>query len=69
MNEDNLNNKNRHDVFKLFHAIMQINFSMQDYAMLFLHLESIRERFVFHGLSYLLKYKQGIFPLLYCTKY
>ena len=39
---------------------MLITFLLQDNA-IFLHLESLRELFVLHGLSYVLKYKNVIF--------
>ena len=48
---------------KLFQVIMQIIFLLQDnaIALLFLNLKSLRELFVFYGLSYDLKYKLEVF--------
>ena len=42
------------------------NFLLQDnVTLLFLHLASLRESFVFQRLSYLFDYKPGIFPFLF----
>ena len=49
-NEDNLNNKNHHDVLMLFLLTMLIAFLLQDNAiLLFLCLESLKEFIVFHN--------------------
>ena len=48
---------------KLFHVLMQENVLLQDNAiLLFTYLVSLRELFVFHGLSYILKSKPDLFP-------
>ena len=42
------------------------NFLLQDnVTLLFLHLASLRESFVFQRLSYLFDFKPGIFPFLF----
>ena len=66
-NEDNLN-KSRHHIFTLFFLIIRITFLLQDNTILF-RSESLKEWFVFHDLSCVLKWRQDIcfFFLTYNT--
>ena len=59
-NENNSNNKNHHHVLTVSLFIMLIVFLWQYNAILLL-LESLKEWFVFHALSFVLKLKQNIF--------
>ena len=60
-NKGKSDNKNHHDVQKLFLLIELILFLLQDNAVVFLRLKSFKEQLVFHDLIYVLKHKHYIF--------
>ena len=66
-NEGNSENKNYHDVWKLFLLIMLIVFWQENNA-IFHHLELLKKWIILHNLSYVLKHKQDIFFLFLAYK-
>ena len=66
-NEGNSENKNYHDVWKLFLLIILIVFWLEDNA-IFHHLELLKKWIILHNLSYVLKHKQDIFFLFLAYK-
>ena len=66
-NEGNSENKNYHDVWKLFLLIMLIVFWLENNA-IFHHFELLKKWIILHNLSYVLKHKQDIFFLFLAYK-
>ena len=60
----NLDNKNHRNVWTLFLLIMLMVFLLQDNAIVFLYLKSLKNELVFNDLNYVLKHKQDIFSFL-----